>query len=505
MNQAISSQSYIPTFENDIFISYTHIDNAPLAKNLEGWVTFFHTALQARLRQLLGAELAIWRDAKVQGNDYLSDTLLKQFPKIAILISILSPRYIQSQWCLRELQEFAEVAEKTDGLSLEDKARVFKVVKTLIQREEHPEVLRGLLGYEFFAIDAHKDRPVEFRPELGAEAEQKFFAKLEDLAYDIHLLLKTLKARQSGLPGTTPASGNITPVYLAPTTNDLSEAYDKIRRELLERSCRVLPIGDLPLHDTTALRKRVLADLALCKFSVHLIGAKYGFVPEDETHSLVEMQHELASEFSLKDGLSRLIWLPPGLQTTDERQQKFIHALRTGAYVQERADLLETPLEELKSSILAKLRNGRPNGPGTVAPAGPARIYLIYCEQDRETAASIEDYLYDQGFELELPVFEGDETQLREAHQDKLMLCDAVLIYGGAITDAWLSSKRADLKKVFGWGRQQPLAAQAIYFAAPQADFKQRFRSHEIMVMKNFETFASNDLQGFVALVRSKG
>jgi len=493
---------FVPGFENDIFISYAHIDNAPPPDKKDGWVTFFHTALQVRLRQLLGAELAIWRDAKVQGNDYLSDTLLKQFPKIAVLVSILSPRYIQSEWCLRELQEFAEVAEKTGGLSIEDKARIFKVVKTLISREEHPKPLQGLLGYEFFAVDAHKDRAAEFRPELGPEAEQKFFAKLEDLAYDIHLLLKTLKARQSGAPATTRASGSGPAVYLAPTTSDLSEAYDKIRRELLERNCRVLPAGDLPLHNTVALKNRVLADLGLCKFSVHLIGAKYGFVPEDETHSLIEIQHELASAFSRSVALSRLIWLPPGLQTSDERQQKFIHALRTGAYAQERADLLETPLEELKSSILAKLRNGKTNGASATVPAGPARIYLICCEQDRDAVAPLEDYLYAQGFEVELPAFEGDETQLREAHQDKLMLCEAALIYGGAITDAWLSSKKADLQKVFGWGRQQPLKATAIYLASPEIVFKQRFRSREINVLKNFAAFAPENLRDFIAALR---
>lgn len=502
MTQTGQPQSYVPNFENDIFISYTHIDNAPLAKSQEGWVTFFHTALQARLRQLLGAELTIWRDAKVQGNDYLSDTLLKQFPKIAVLVSILSPRYIQSEWCLRELREFAEVAEKTGGLSIEEKARIFKVVKTLIPLEEHPEALQGLLGYEFFTVDPHKDRPLEFRPELGPEADQKFFAKLEDLAYDIHLLLKTLKARQSGAPSTARASSNGPAVYLAPTTSDLSEAYDKIRRELLERNCRVLPAGDLPLRNAVELKNRVLADLGLCKFSIHLIGAKYGFVPEDETHSLIEMQHELASEFSRNDGLSRLIWLPPGLQTPDERQQKFITALRTGAYVQARADLLETPLEELKSSILAKLRNGKTNGASTIVPAGPARVYLICCEQDREAVAPIEDYLYDQGFEVELPAFEGDETQLREAHQDKLLLCEAALIYGGAITDAWLSSKKADLQKVFGWGRQQPFKATAIFFACPETDFKQRFRSREINVLKNFAAFAPEDLHDFIAALR---
>lgn len=501
MNQTIQPKPYVPNFENDIFISYAHIDNAPLAKNQEGWVTFFHTALQARLRQWLGVSndvLVIWRDAKLQGNDYLSDTLLKQFPQIAVLVSILSPRYIESEWCRKELQEFAEVAEKTGGLSIEDKARIFKVVKTLIPREEYPEALQGLLGYEFFTVDAHKDRPSEFRPELGPDAEQNFFVKLEDLAYDIHLLLKTLKARQSGASDSTRASGCSPAVYLAPTTSDLSEVYDEIRRELLVRNCRVLPTGDLPLHNTVALKNRVLADLGRCNLSVHLIGAKYGFVPEDETHSLVEIQHELASEFSRNDGLSRLIWLPPGLQTLDERQQKFIHALRTDAYIHEHADLLEMSRPELKRLILVKLRNSKSNGADMSAPGGRTRVYLICSEQDREAVAPVEDHLYEQDFEVELPDFEGEETERRQTHQDKLLNCDGVLIYCGEVTDAWLSIKKNDLQKAFGWGRKRPFKATTIYLADPKTDFKQHLRSHEIKVLKNFAAFSPTALAPFV-------
>ena len=260
----------------------------------------------------------------------------------------------------------------------------------------------------------------------------------------------------------------------------------------------MISLWALPLLFLHELFCSFLADVGLCKFSVHLVGAKYGFVPEDETHSLIEIQHELASEFSSTDGLSRVIWLPPGLQTPDERQQRFITALRTGAYVQERADLLETPLEELKSTILAKLRNGKSNGASRVAPAGPTRIYLIFCEPDRETVVPIVDYLYDQGFEVELPAFEGDETKLREAHQDKLLLCEAALIYGGAITDAWLSSKKSDLQKVYGWGRKHPLKSIAIYLASPETVFKQRFRSNELKVLKNFATFSPADLAPFI-------
>ncbi|MGH7494455.1 MAG: TIR domain-containing protein [bacterium] len=494
---------YVLGFENDIFISYTHIDNDLLAQE-EGWVSFFHDKLRKRLRQLLGAELDIWRDAKLQGNDYLSDALLKQLPRIAILVSILSPRYIQSEWCLQELQEFAEAAEKTGGLRIHDKARIFKVVKTPIPREQHPPALQGLLGYEFFKIDPQTDRPSEFRPELGPQAKQKFWEKLEDLAYDVHLLLKELKANAEGkipMPSTNGAA-----IYLAQTTSDLHGVYDTIRRELLQRHCAVLPEGDLPLHNTAALKQRVLADLGRSSFFIHLIGEKYGLVPEDETHSFVQIQHELAEQLSRASNFWRLIWLPHGLKASDARQQDFIQVLRTGGYWQQRADLLETPLEELKTTILSRLRNGKTSDGGMKPPSGPPRIYLICDRQDRAAAQPVATYLFSQGFEVEWPAFEGDETMLRETHQNKMVQCDAVLIFCGEALDTWLGSKTADLEKVYGWqASKPPFKAQAIYFAPPQKEFKELYLSHQIIVTKNFAAFRPEDLRDFVAALRAPG
>ena len=73
---------------------------------------------------------------------------------------------------------------------------------------------------------------------------------------------------------------------------------------------------------------------------------------------------------------------------------------------------------------------------------------------------------------LELPVFESEEAEIRQAHQEKLLLCDAALIYWGATTDAWLSSKKADLQKVYGWKNRELLRAQAIYLVCTRDSFK---------------------------------
>lgn len=48
---------YLPGFDHDIFISYSHLNNPPGESGTEGWVTRFHNVLDAALRQLTGKEL----------------------------------------------------------------------------------------------------------------------------------------------------------------------------------------------------------------------------------------------------------------------------------------------------------------------------------------------------------------------------------------------------------------------------------------------------------------
>ena len=93
-------------FERDIFISYAHVDNEVLIEGEHGWVSIFDTALQKRLAQLLGRKPDIWRDRKLQGNDIFGDEIVDQFPKLKILVSIISPRYMESEWCRKELKKF---------------------------------------------------------------------------------------------------------------------------------------------------------------------------------------------------------------------------------------------------------------------------------------------------------------------------------------------------------------------------------------------------------------
>ena len=492
------------TFEQDLFISYAHIDNQPLAKGLDGWVETLHERLKIRLTQLLGEEVSVWRDRKLQGNDLFADTLVAQLSKVAVMVSVISPRYVKSEWCLRELAEFCRHAEEQGRARLGERSRVFKVVKDHVPLAEQPEAVRAMLGYAFYEYDAERDRAQEFSQEVAPQKDPRYWAVLDDLATDIRQALKALKAGGVQAAQGAPAADAPAPdktVYLATTTSDVSAERDRIRRELQERGYAVLPDRELPLH-APEFGREVRAHLARCALSVHLVGASYGLVPEgEEERSVVRWQEELAAERGAADpAFTRLVWMPSGLQATGNRQQQFVEELQTRLGAD--AELLQTTVEDLKRRIHEKLN---PAPKMTAAGGGDVKsVYLVCDDRDVEEVAPIETFLFDEGYEV-IPTLPSDDTQqLAQYHRESLVNCDAALVYYGRANQMWLRSKLWDLQKAQGWGRETPMLAKAVYVSGPPSTEKQRFRTREVpVVIQNFEGFSPDKLRPFLQAMRA--
>ncbi|MEB3357600.1 MAG: hypothetical protein VKK04_12805 [Synechococcales bacterium] len=492
-------------FEDDIFISYTHIDNQPLTEGQKGWISHFHHCLKLRLAQLRGKEAKIWLDTRrISGNDYIEPSIVQRLPKVALLVSIFTPRYLQSEWCMRELREFCQAAQRMGGLRIGEKSRLFKVIKTPIEREQHPPETQDLLGYEFFQMDA-SGRPVEFDPIFGEEAEKRFLMRLYDVAYDAHRLLDTLSRPESQVApdavdggAIAPPASDRPPIYLAETTSDLRDARDNIRRELQQRGYLVLPDEALP--HSPDFSEAVITHLCRCRLSIHLVGRRYGIVPEGAEQSVVELQHTLATAHQRQNGdFDRLVWMPVGLEAEEARQQDFIQAL------QDQAELLQTGLEDFKTLIQDTLHSSRSGGNALQAEAHPPQVYLICDQRDQDdyeaTLQPIEDYLWDQGYEVIPSVFDGDEAEIRRYHEGSLVDCDAVLIYYGAGSELWVQTKLKELRKASGLGRSHPFWAKAVYVSGESTPAKQRFRTREAEVINQFGDFSPSDLAPFVTQV----
>ena len=548
-------------FENDVFISYAHIDDVALIEGQKGWITNFHRALEIRLAQLLGRQPRIWRDPKLSGNDVFADRLVDRLPEVAILISIVSPRYLKSDWCLRELREFITAANQTGGIRIGHKLRVFKIVKTPVPLEQQVPELQHMLGYEFFTADPTTGRPKELSQGADAEVQRLYWAKLDDLAHDLVELIETLEgsrgavpvassagASQSIVPVSAGVPGSVAPnvianpladkaVYLAETTYDLREKRDAIRRELLVQGLTVLPAAPLP-HIVDECEQAVRDNLAQTMLSIHLVGRNYGLIPEGATESTMVIQNEMAIARAAAGDYPRLIWIPEKLDSEDERQLRFIEHLQTDTRIQQGADILQTPFEEFKAAVARRLaeieererekaaaaakeaarlaqeaaKEAASDAEPDAAPDAPShagaaedsgdelrRIYLISDRRDEATPTAVADYLYDQGFEVILPVFEGDEAQIRKDHEENLSVCDAVLFYYGEGNELWLRQKLREVQKSAAFGRKKPIVIKAIYVALPDSPSKARFKTREAMVIDHRSEFDPAALSDFIS------
>lgn len=485
-------------YDGDAFISYAHLDNIGLAAGHKGWVESLHRALEIRVGQLLGEHADIWWDPKLQGNDVFADTLVERLQRVAALISIVSPRYVKSEWGRRELETFVEAARQQGGLVVGDKSRLFKVLKTPVPLDEHPPELRPLLGYEFFRTDPATGKVRELNEIFGPEAERDFWVQLDDLAHDICRLLEVVEGQAVGAPKKDPTDAAI---FLAETTADLREPREAIRRDLVQHGYTVLPARPLPLS-ATDLDAAVRADLARCRLTIHMIGRTYGLVPEGAVKSVLELQEDLAIELAGTGRLTRLVWFPPGLEVVDDRQRAFIERLRLDPRVQRGGDLLETSLEELKTLIAERLT--RRDTPATAATAPSAgadakrRLYLIYDQRDTDNVFPWQQHFFERGVEVLHPLFEGDEADVREYHEENLRVCDAAVLIHGAAAESWLRKKLRELEKIAGLGRTKPRPFVAICLAPPRTVQKERFQTHDALVLPMWEGFAPEPLESVV-------
>ena len=490
-------------FDFDVFVSYAHLDDAALGEEKKGWVARLHETLEWRLAQLLGKPARIWRDPKLHGNDVFADMLVERVHHAAILLSVVSPRYCKSEWTCRELTEFCKAAEQQGGVDVRDKSRIFKVLKTPVPLDQQSPPLPSLLGYEFFKVDPHSGSFREFDEAFGPEYRQKFLMKLDDLAQDLSELLE--------------AVGRIAPpvddrkentIYLAITTIDLQDQRDAIKRELQQHGYNVLPVRSLPLTGIE-VDKAVREDLARCSMSVHLVGKTYSLTPEGGVTSLVELQNEWAVERAEQGGFTRLVWIPQGLQVDDIRQQQVIDRLRADPRAAQASDLLETPLEDLRTVIYDTLERARPKPP----PPGPAdraasttagvrHVYLLYDERDADAISPWADFLFDQGLEVVRPIFTGDEADVREYHEENLRTADGVVIFFGAANELWLRRKLCEVQKSAGYGRQKPAPAVVVCALAPKTPEKERFRTHEATLIPQYDGLSKDVWQPLIMHVK---
>lgn len=507
-------------FKTDIFISYAHIDDEALIENQKGWISDFHRALDIRLAQLLGRRPVIWRDPALQGNHVFDKQIVDQFADVAIMLSILTPRYAKSEWCVREVNEFYDACQKNIGFNISNKARIFKIIKTPVRAEQHPEKIQSVLGYEFYSNDPATGRVKELSQTTGQHVETAYWDKLDDLAHDICAFLESIENPQSASLNSVPAivaggKSEENKVFLCESSYDTQEFRDSLKRELQGYGYQVYPDKQLPLM-ALPLKESVSQYLGNSALTIHMVGENYGIVPEGAQKSIVEIQNDLASAYSAAHNTPRLIWVPENAEPIDDRQITFVDKLNKGGDGVAGADLIKGNLEEFKSIVIDKLNKMKQKQEAEAKKAeaeteadthtdsgdGGAKVVYLICDMlDLEAIQPLEDYLFDNGYEVVLPIFDGDESEIREDHIENLKTCKAAIIFYSNANELWLRSKMRDFMKISGYGRTEPLAVKGVFLALPESPTKARFRTLEAEVINGLQSFPEDQLKKLTARI----
>src|SRR4051794_11240506 len=100
---------YVKGDAPDLFISYAHVDDqGDEAARKPGWVTALKRLLEKEVDRKLGkvGACAIWMDHRLAAGDLIDASLAAQVGDSAAMLIVLSPGYLGSSWCKREMELF---------------------------------------------------------------------------------------------------------------------------------------------------------------------------------------------------------------------------------------------------------------------------------------------------------------------------------------------------------------------------------------------------------------
>ncbi len=180
----------VPAYKYDIAVSYAHIDDQPSYGAEEGWVITLIKTLKIQLAQKLGSEDAytLWSDHQLPGNVPISE-MITIFRDSALLIVVLSPGYVMSEWCQRQQNNFLSDVQNR----VRSGSRVFVVERDHIEAGDRPSEFRDLRGYQFWVRDREGKPPRVLTPQRDADP---YYDMLNDLSYDLAQELRKLRSQK---------------------------------------------------------------------------------------------------------------------------------------------------------------------------------------------------------------------------------------------------------------------------------------------------------------------
>ena len=242
--------SWVPGFDNDVFLSYAEVDEATADHTLErGWVTQFHRHLEIALSRRAGrlGAVSVWRDSRaLSGNDLFDQVIEEAIKKSAVFVALVSTGYLVSEYCSKELRTFFAKAQTDGGLVVGDRYRIFNVLLGDISSSKWLPEFGRTAGFTFH--DAEKDlggaEPTDPTSEL-------FRGQMRRLAAALYDTLARMREHPTGSDAVSPG-----PEVFSTANTFRSRSQDEISKQDLPVATPNVFISYS--HDSLHQKQRVL-------------------------------------------------------------------------------------------------------------------------------------------------------------------------------------------------------------------------------------------------------
>lgn len=523
--------AYLPGYNHDYFVSYAVVDDGQMAGVENGWITNLARSLDAQLQMEIGraGRLDVFWDRRVlTRNEHVESQIRAALQSTACFVLVLTPGFLESPWCPRELEWFREAISRQSRSS----SRIFVIDQGKVPDAQKRQLFDGHLTYPFFEKTASGQNQVLGYPEPDPKLHPGYYNAVATLARELGQELRKLKelghapvdhgGTPASFPATSPTPPNVNPlaVFLAETSDDLIPQRRQVQQYLEDNQYRVLRVSS-PAATLAGWRQQAEPLLQQSDAFVQLLGLSPGRDFDDNPEGLVLQQAAMAVELSGQRSRQQLQPGEPGsgpLQILQWRSSELLSRLRDQPEhlnllrLAEGAGVIAGPLEEFKAEIKRTVRLPAPAPPSRLpAPSADSQglmplVFINAGPEDLPQAEQLQQLLAELNCLPFTPLLDGSPEEIRRELEAGLLDSDGLIYFYGQISAEWLRRQFRTLPAFLPRRNQQqpprPQPAVAICCGEPPGKPRPGVAFPGMKTIDLLQADALRQLQEWVQLLR---
>ena len=432
-------------FDHDVIVSYAHIDNTPDTEGAPGWVDKFCDLLSVRLLKRFGKRIDVWRDPELNRAQRFDPVIEEAVRGSAVMISLLSESYLNSDYCAQEIDWFCEqLAGDTRQATADNFSLVFPVLLYDIEPDRWPQATQRTTGFALHDPDRHG---VPLKP--GSDA---FEDQILSIVEELHTLLNTLKKPEPEPEAASDSSKPRYTVFLGAVADDLRPAKRLLADELPRHGIAVT--GDVPPpYEPQEHADAVRVAVEGADLSIHLLGTRagepLGEESPDSTYPVEQVkvgrEHAQSQLVLLPDGMHRdlieVAWYRDWLQQLQhaEREQAQLEIMQTGKH-----QMVDEIVAKLKRLEEARQRDVEQ----AVGTAGMTAFVDLHASDVVNATGLIGELVQHQVVPIVIPSTDMSPTAGMSLFEEHLKRAKLFLVVYGTVAREWVMQRLIEASKL---------------------------------------------------------